>query len=161
MSSAQIPADKPADPYKANNLDTDSSVEHKVHDLMKFAQDTKFGLMTTVKSPSGMLVSRCMAIAGVENGIDLIFHTNNETGKAEEIEEEPHVNIGFINSGGEWASFSGIAQLESDEEVVKKHYSSTLKAWVGDLGDGVHDGSPSDPVCYITPTRLVGLELTN
>ena len=29
--------------------------------------------------------------------------------------------------------------------MVKKHYSPALKAWIGDLGDGKHDGGPEDP----------------
>jgi hypothetical protein len=29
--------------------------------------------------------------------------------------------------------------------VVRKHYSPGLKAWIGDLGDGKHDGGPEDP----------------
>lgn len=29
--------------------------------------------------------------------------------------------------------------------MVRKYYSTSLKAWVGDLGDGVHDGGPEDP----------------
>jgi len=29
--------------------------------------------------------------------------------------------------------------------VVKKYYSPALKAWLGDLGDGKHDGGPEDP----------------
>lgn len=28
---------------------------------------------------------------------------------------------------------------------MRKYYSPSLKAWVGDLGDGVHDGGPEDP----------------
>jgi hypothetical protein len=28
---------------------------------------------------------------------------------------------------------------------VRKYYSPALKAWVGDLGDGKHDGGPDDP----------------
>lgn len=28
---------------------------------------------------------------------------------------------------------------------MKKHYSPALKAWLGDLGDGKHDGGPEDP----------------
>ena len=27
----------------------------------------------------------------------------------------------------------------------KKYYSPTLKAWLGDLGDGTHNGGPEDP----------------
>jgi general stress protein 26 len=55
------------------------------------------------------------------------------------------VNLGFINNSGEWASISGHASIETDREVVKKHYSPALKAWIGDLGDGKHDGGPDDP----------------
>jgi hypothetical protein len=29
--------------------------------------------------------------------------------------------------------------------VVEKYYSPALKAWLGDLGDGKHDGGPKDP----------------
>ena len=28
---------------------------------------------------------------------------------------------------------------------MRKYYSPALKAWVGDLGDGQHDGGPEDP----------------
>lgn len=33
----------------------------------------------------------------------------------------------------------------TDRELVKKTYSRELKAWLGDLDDGVHDGSENDP----------------
>ena len=38
-----------------------------------------------------------------------------------------------------------MAQIVTDRSLVKEHYSPALKAWLGDLGDGVHDGSASDP----------------
>lgn len=40
---------------------------------------------------------------------------------------------------------SGDAKIVTDREAVRKYYSPTLKAWVGDLGDGKHDGGPEDP----------------
>ena len=46
---------------------------------------------------------------------------------------------------GAWASISGTAAVVSDPETVKKYYSPALKAWIGDMGDGVHDGGPADP----------------
>jgi hypothetical protein len=33
----------------------------------------------------------------------------------------------------------------TDRAEVKKHYSEHLKVWLGDLGDGKHDGGPEDP----------------
>lgn len=53
--------------------------------------------------------------------------------------------MSFINASGEWASIAGTATVETDREIVKKYYSPALKAWLGDLGDGKHDGSENDP----------------
>lgn len=45
---------------------------------------------------------------------------------------------------------SGHATVSADRELVKKYYSPSLKAWIGDLGDGKHDGGPDDPrICVI------------
>lgn len=78
-------------------------------------------------------------------GIDLLFHTNTESGKTSDLAKDSHTNIGFLNNSGEWASISGTANVVTDRSLVKKHYSAHLKAWVGDLGDGVHDGGENDP----------------
>lgn len=78
-------------------------------------------------------------------GVDLLFHTNTESGKTDNLESDPHVNISFLNSSGEWASISGTTSILTDRETVKKYYSPSLKAWIGDLGDGKHNGGPEDP----------------
>lgn len=135
----------PPDPYKAKNLD-EASIQDKVEGLSEFASACKFSMMTTRDGRTGDLVSRCMALAAKESGgIDLIFHTNTETGKTNDIESDQHVNIAFLNSSGEWASISGTASVITDRSVVKKYYSSVIKAWLGDLGDGTHNGGPEDP----------------
>lgn len=54
---------KHADPYKEKNLDLDTNLKEKVEGLVSFAEGLKFGLMTTRQNESGMLVSRCMAVA--------------------------------------------------------------------------------------------------
>lgn len=138
--------DKPADPYTKVNADSEVTLEQKVSDLSDFIQACKFGMMTTRDAASGKLVSRCMAVAAREHGgIDLLFHTNTESGKTDELQSDEHVNISFLNGSGEWASVSGAATVETDRELVKKHYSPLLKTWLGDLGDGKHDGSENDP----------------
>jgi hypothetical protein len=53
---------KPADPYKAKNLD-DASIKEKVEGLSEFISNCKFGMMTTRDETTGRLVSRCMALA--------------------------------------------------------------------------------------------------
>lgn len=78
-------------------------------------------------------------------GIDLLFHTNTESGKTNDLADDPSINISFLNPIGEWASISGSSKILTDRETVKKYYSPSLKAWLGDLGDGKHDGGPEDP----------------
>jgi hypothetical protein len=36
-------------------------------------------------------------VAGRENGVDLVFTTNTETGKTTELDKEPHINVSFYN----------------------------------------------------------------
>jgi general stress protein 26 len=61
------------------------------------------------------------------------------------LKANPDINLGFLTSSGEWASVSGKATVETDREKIKTYYSPALKAWLGDLGDGTHDGGPDDP----------------
>lgn len=55
--------DKPADPYKEKNVDEPGAKE-KIEDLVQFVEKNKFCMMTTKISSSGLLASRCMALAG-------------------------------------------------------------------------------------------------
>jgi general stress protein 26 len=135
---------KTADPYVAKNKEQ-PELSEKVNDLISFVDKSKYCMMTT-RIASGLLVSRCMALAAKEgNGVDLIFHANSESGKTDDLESDNDINLAFLQPSGEWASISGIASLESDREKVRKYYSPGLKAWLGDLGDGKHDGGPEDP----------------
>jgi general stress protein 26 len=77
--------------------------------------------------------------------LDLLFHTNTESGKTDDLASHPNVNLAFLTPSGEWASISGQATVETDRAEVEKYYSPGLKAWLGDLGDGKHDGGPQDP----------------
>lgn len=55
--------DKPADPYKLANTDTEATLEQKIEDLSKFMTSSKYGMMTTRDSETGKLVSRAMGLA--------------------------------------------------------------------------------------------------
>ena len=80
-------------------------------------------------------------------GIDLIFHTNLFSGKTMDLTVHPtETNMSFLDPvSGAWASVSGTASIVADPQIVEKYYSPALKAWLGDLGDGKHDGGPNDP----------------
>jgi len=146
--------DKPADPYKQANAE-EPDLKTKIDELVEFMTRTKFGMMTTHDSSSQNLVSRAMALAATETqGIDLLFHTNTESGKTDDMSADPHVNMSFIDSSGQWASIAGNASVVTDRDYVKKHYSPALKAWLGDLGDGTHDGSENDPRIGIIRIRM-------
>ncbi|KAJ5767282.1 uncharacterized protein N7511_004898 [Penicillium nucicola] len=135
------------DPYKTQNFE-DPPLPQKIEELAKFISVVKFGMLTTHQSEGDYLASRCMALAAQENGgIDLIFHTNLFSGKTMDLTVHPkEVNMSFLDAvSGAWASISGTASIISDAAVVEKYYSPMLKAWIGDMGDGVHDGGPSDP----------------
>lgn len=54
--------DKPADPYKEQNK-SEVSLKEKVEDLVVFMEKCKFAMMTTRVGSTGLLVSRCMALA--------------------------------------------------------------------------------------------------
>ena len=62
FSNTDVPGDKSADPYKATNL-TEPDLKEKVQDLVSFMESCKFGMMTTRIESSGLLTSRCMALA--------------------------------------------------------------------------------------------------
>ncbi|KAF4984853.1 hypothetical protein FZEAL_6 [Fusarium zealandicum] len=148
--------DAPADPYKKANLEEEIPLQTKIEDLTEFINKCKFGMMTTRGSESGNLVSRCMALVATEaGGIDLLFHTNTESGKTDDLAADPHVNLSFVNASGEWASIAGSASVDTDRGLVAKHYTPTLKAWLGDLGDGVHDGSENDPRIGVIRVKTV------
>ncbi|KAH8900280.1 hypothetical protein GQ53DRAFT_214556 [Thozetella sp. PMI_491] len=148
--------DAPADPYKKATLDTEVTTAEKIEDLGRFVAACKFGMMTTKDSGSGNLVSRAMALAAQETGgVDLLFHTNTESGKTDDLAADSHINVAFITPSGEWASISGNAEILTDRSLVKKHYSPLLKAWLGDLGDGVHDGGEEDPRIGIIRVKTI------
>lgn len=75
----------------------------------------------------------------------MLFFTNTESGKTDDLASDPEINIAFVDPSGQWASFSGKASVDTDRETIKTHYSPMLKTWLGDLGDGKHDGGPMDP----------------
>ena len=63
---------KTADPYTAKNKE-EPSLKEKVGDLITFVEKSKFCMMTTRIAESGLLVSRCMALAAKVSNFPLTF----------------------------------------------------------------------------------------
>ena len=120
------------------------STNEKLSELYELIDDIQIALMTT-RRPDGSLVSRPMATQARMEGTDLWFMTNAETGKVDELEHDPHINLGYYKDGTrEFVSVSGVAHLSRDPELIHRLYKADWRAWLGDEG-GERDGGPDDP----------------
>ena len=116
----------------------------RVDELQELVRDIEVAMMTTRRA-DGHLVSRPMAIQKDAPGADFWFVTERGTGKAEELEADPHVNLGFYKDRTrEFVSVSGTAVLTDDRALIRRLYAPDWKAWFEDKG-GEFDGSPDDP----------------
>jgi len=126
--------------HEAPNLGT----TEKLAQLYELIDDIEIALMTTRRA-DGSLVSRPMATQARAEGTDLWFVTNEETGKIDELESDPNVNLAYYKSGTyEFVSVSGIARLSRDPAKIRELYSPDWRAWFGDEG-GARNGGPDDP----------------
>ncbi len=65
-----------------------------------------------------------------ETGV-LYFSTSVDTGKVEEIEQHPHVNIN-MQSSSQFVSLSGEAIVSNDRDLIADMYNASWKAWYPD-----------------------------
>jgi general stress protein 26 len=107
------------------------------------------------------------------------FIANSESGKFDEVDSHSEVNVSFYDqSTTDWISVAGNAHSSSDKARIKggsycaltalwiaadlfcsapEIFNPMVSAWFGDLGDGVHDGSASDPrveLIVVEPTEI-------
>ncbi|CAG8570845.1 2828_t:CDS:2 [Ambispora gerdemannii] len=120
-------------------------LEKKLDDLYELIDGIKICMMTTRRA-DGNLTSRPMNTRDRTPAADIWFIGNKQSQNFDELLTDPHVNLAYYNDAThEWVSVSGVAKIVDDCEMIKKLYTPDCKAWFGDLGDGVHDGSASDP----------------
>ncbi|KAG6831568.1 hypothetical protein H0H87_004787 [Tephrocybe sp. NHM501043] len=153
MSTAKL------DPYTASAEKNQHTPLEKVTGLHEIVKGAKVGMLTT-RSGDGNMHSRAMTPASpyTDTQLNLVFLANNVTHKFDEIEHDAHVNVSFLNNETTaWASFSGKARVSKDKDVIKKHWSSYVSAYFGDLKDGVHKGDETDPrisVIEVVPDEI-------
>ncbi|KAA6414085.1 MAG: hypothetical protein FRX48_02447 [Lasallia pustulata] len=133
------------DPSVAKQWDTSTPIPEQISDLYKIVDTLKFCLLGT-RRPNIGHVSRCMGIAKRE-GPDFYFLSNKHSRKFQDLDNNPDVQITFQDSSSQnWVSISGTAVVVSnDDPKIKELYQPGMKAWFGDLGDGVHTGTAEDP----------------
>ena len=133
------------DPSVAKQWDTETSKHDQIEEFYKTVDGLKIGLLTTHRPHIG-LVSRSMGIAKRE-GPDFYFLANMHSQKFSDLEHSKDVQITFQNSSSQdWVSITGTATIVSNSDPkIKELYSTSVSAWFGDLGDGVHNGTADDP----------------
>lgn len=120
------------------------STDEKLKQLYELIDGIEVAMMTT-KRADGSLVSRPMQTQARRAGTDLWFMTSLETGKIEEVEDEPQVNLGYYKDRTrEYVSVSGRARVVRDRARIHELYQPDWKAWLGDEG-GERNGGPDDP----------------
>ena len=113
------------------NRDNAVPLEKKLDDLYKLIDGIDIAMLTTRRA-DGHLFSRPMSTQRRTTGTDLWFMTNVESEKFEDLARDPHVNLAYYKSNGEWASVSGTAFASRDRSKIDELYAAALQA--GALG---------------------------
>ncbi|KAJ6586876.1 hypothetical protein DFH09DRAFT_910559 [Mycena vulgaris] len=135
------------DPYTAKAENTTLTPQEKIAGLHAIIKSAKISMLTT-HGADGHLHSRAMTPSSPfsDSELSLMFIANNATEKFAEIKNDSHVNVSFCDTNStSWASYSGTARISQNKELIKKHFSSSVSAYFGDLKDGVHKGDANDP----------------
>ncbi len=91
--------------------------------------------MLVSRDEEGGLRSRPMAVAGTEQDGCLWFMTSAASGKCEELERDPHVNVA-MQARGVFLSVSGRARMLHDRERAAALWSEKQRVWFpGGPGD--------------------------
>ncbi|KAJ7647376.1 hypothetical protein FB45DRAFT_975078 [Roridomyces roridus] len=146
------------DPFTANSENNDLTPQEKIAGLHNILKSCRVGMMTTHGS-DGQLHSRAMipATPFSDTQLTLVFIANNASAKFDELKNDSHVNVSFCSQDTSWASYSGTAKISQDKELIRKHFSTSMSAYFGDLKDGVHKGDAEDPrvsIIQVVPSEI-------
>jgi len=116
----------------------------KIDELYELIDGIEIAMFTTRRS-DGALVSRPMANQKRIADADLVFVTNLESHKLDDLANDPHVNVSYYRGRTrEWVSVSGAARVSRDRKRIKQLYQPDWRVWFEDEG-GARDGGPDDP----------------
>lgn len=116
----------------------------KIDELYKLIDGIEIAMLTT-RRRDGTLVSRPMANQKRIADADLVFVTDVESHKLDDLMNDPHVNVSYYRDRTrEWVSVSGAARLSRDRKRIRELYQPEWRAWFEDEG-GKRDGGPDDP----------------
>lgn len=97
--------------------------------LAALIQGIESAMFTTINS-DGTIHSRPMVVQDFEFDGDLWFYTYKRSGKIEDIQEDNHVSIAFMDAkSNRYISVSGSAEVHTDAWTLKKMWSDTFSRW--------------------------------
>ncbi|KAE8271584.1 hypothetical protein A4X09_0g754 [Tilletia walkeri] len=122
------------------------SPQEKLEAAVEIIKDIKTAMLTS-RAADGKLASRAMQPTHINSlGTVLTFWNNIESGKTDDIEHDPHVNVSFLDiKTNDWVSVSGKAVINRDEATKKKHWSSGVGAWFARGSKPEETGKHDDP----------------
>jgi general stress protein 26 len=85
----------------------------------------------------GALRARPMAIVGITGGSRLWFFTSLHSGKLDELNDDPNVNVA-LQDGGRFCSITGHARVFADRRKAEEFWTEAQRAW---FPDGPADSS--------------------
>lgn len=100
--------------------DTRQSLEKMLHSFHT--------AMLVTRAVDGTLRSRPMAIARVDQTDDVWFVTDIESGKVDEIDADPVVNVS-LQDGSRYVSLSGTAALIQDRMLLEEMWQEAWRVW--------------------------------
>ena len=113
--------------------------------LWERIEELKVAMMTT-RRRDGHLVSRPMATQKPVPGADLWFVTAEASGKLDDLDHDPNVNLCYFNEKTrEWISVAGKASASHDRALLRELFQSDWKIWFPDDGADPRHGTPDDP----------------
>jgi general stress protein 26 len=116
----------------------------KIDELYKLIDGIEIAMLTTRRS-DGALVSRPMANQKKVPDADLVFVTDLESHKLDDLVNDPHVNVSYYRERTrEWVSVSGVARVSRNRKRIRELYQPDWRAWFEDEG-GERNGGPDDP----------------
>lgn len=100
--------------------------EGKEQHLKKLMAKFDYGMLVT--QSTGALHARPMAIAEQHDDGALYFAASKQSGKAEEIDQNPQVSI-TMQDGNQSLSLSGRAETVHERDLIERYFSNAWKIW--------------------------------
>ncbi|MCW2972140.1 MAG: pyridoxamine 5-phosphate oxidase [Thermoleophilia bacterium] len=126
---------------------TQGTTERRTTDLDKLAdliEDVHVALFATVR-PGGAMHARPMGTVKMQPDGTIIFFTDRESLKVDEIRDDQHVLLNYADPGSsKFVSVSGRAAISYDRALIHDNWSKIMDAWF----DGADD--PNVAVVVVT-----------